>query len=101
MVRPSLRQPSTVLGSAEGCTMSARVSCTPTYRLHKARNLAVVTLDGEDHYLGRYGSPERRERYDHLVAEWLARGRRPPVEANPAGPPPADAGPSVNELILA
>jgi len=29
----------------------------PAYRLHKARNLAVVTLDGRNHYLGPFGSP--------------------------------------------
>jgi hypothetical protein len=26
----------------------------PTYRLHKARNCAVVTIDGKNHYLGPY-----------------------------------------------
>ena len=30
---------------------------TPKYRLHKARNCAVVTIDGRDHYLGEYDSP--------------------------------------------
>ncbi|NQV26188.1 MAG: site-specific integrase [Rhodopirellula sp.] len=29
-------------------------------------------MDGRDHYLGRYGSPESREKYHRLIAEWLA-----------------------------
>ncbi|MFO0957082.1 MAG: hypothetical protein U0800_06395 [Isosphaeraceae bacterium] len=42
---------------------------TPTYRLHKPTRQAVVTLDGKDIYLGRYGSPESRAEYDGLVTE--------------------------------
>jgi len=30
----------------------------PSYRLHKARNCAVVTIDGKNFYLGPYDSPE-------------------------------------------
>ncbi len=26
----------------------------PKYRHHKARNVAVITLDGKDHFLGSY-----------------------------------------------
>jgi hypothetical protein len=37
-----------------------RTNRPPSYRLHRARNLAVVTIDGKDHYLGRYGCPETR-----------------------------------------
>lgn len=50
----------------------------PSYRLHKASGKAVVTLDGRDHYLGLYGSPESRQAYDRLTGEWLANGRRSP-----------------------
>jgi hypothetical protein len=42
---------------------------TPSYRFHKARNCAVVTIDGRDHYLGVYDSPESRERYHRLVLQ--------------------------------
>jgi integrase len=49
---------------------------TPSYCLHKASGLAVVRIDGRDHYLGAYGSAESREAYDRLIAEWLANGRR-------------------------
>ena len=36
---------------------------TPEYSRHKDRRLAIVTIDGQDHYLARYGdepSPIRR-----------------------------------------
>ena len=35
-----------------------RKKSPPSYRLHKARNCAVVTIDGQNHYLGAYGSPD-------------------------------------------
>ena len=43
----------------------------PSYRLHKARGLAVVTLDGKAHYLGPFGSPKSHELYKELTADWL------------------------------
>jgi integrase len=74
----------------------------PSYRYHKARNCAVVTLDGKDHYLGPYQSLDSVSRYDRLVAEWLARGR---VAAPPVGnADPADASTTditVSGLVLA
>lgn len=58
----------------------------PRYRHHKARNLAVVRLNGKDHYLGRYDSPESHREYNRLVGEWLARGRQiaSPIEGEPS-----------------
>lgn len=53
----------------------------PSYRLHKASNRGVVTLGGRDYFLGHYGTPESRQRYDRLVREWLARGRQSPAPA--------------------
>ena len=47
-----------------------RTNRPPAYRLHKARNCAVVTIDGKNHYLGPYGSPESHEKYARLIAEW-------------------------------
>lgn len=44
----------------------------PSYRHHKGRNLAVVTLHGRDVYLGKYGSPESKQKYKRLMLEWLA-----------------------------
>src|SRR5271157_4571122 len=54
---------------------------TPAYRHHKPSGQAVVTLDGRDIYLGRYGSPESRAEFDRLLAEWLSNGRRLPAPA--------------------
>lgn len=45
----------------------------PTYLLHKATGQARVRVDGKDYYLGLFGSPESRAKYDDLIAEWLAR----------------------------
>jgi hypothetical protein len=81
-----------------------RTNRPPAYRLHKARNLAVVTLAGKDHYLGPYGSPESHEAYARLIADWHAGGRRlPAAQAGPAQPtsPPLPSQLTVNELILA
>ena len=46
----------------------------PSYLRHKTTGQARVRIDGRDHYLGPYGSPESRERYDDLIAEWFAKG---------------------------
>ena len=45
----------------------------PAYGLHKPSGQARVRIDGEDHYLGVYGTPESRDRYDDLIAEWFAK----------------------------
>ena len=50
----------------------------PSYRLHKTKGLALVTLDGRDIYLGKHGTPESRAEYDRLVHLWLANDRRLP-----------------------
>jgi integrase len=42
----------------------------PKYRHHKARDLAVVTINRSDHYLGPYGSPDSYNEYAKLIAEW-------------------------------
>jgi len=48
----------------------------PSYRFHKSTNRAVVTLDGRDIFLGRYNSPESRQKYDRMINEWLGAGRQ-------------------------
>lgn len=48
----------------------------PSYRRHRASGLAVVTLSGQDVYLGAYGTPDSRTKYNRLIAEWLAAGRK-------------------------
>lgn len=49
----------------------------PSYRKHKASGQAVVTLNGRDHYLGKYGTAASRAEYDRLVALWIGGGRQP------------------------
>lgn len=44
----------------------------PRYMLHKASGQARVQIAGKDFYLGPYGSPESRDQYDDLMAEWVA-----------------------------
>ncbi len=53
---------------------SSRPRRQPSYRLHKARGCAVVTINGKNHYLGKYGSPESHEKYARLIAQWQANG---------------------------
>ncbi len=43
----------------------------PSYLLHKPTGQARVRIDGKDHYLGEYGSPDSRQKYDDLIAEWF------------------------------
>jgi integrase len=50
----------------------------PKYRHHKASGQAVVTLDGNDCYLGLWKSKASLVEYDRLIGEWLANGRRRP-----------------------
>ena len=66
---------------------------TPSYRLHKPTNQAVVTIDGRDLYLGAYESIKSRAEYDRLIAEWLTKGRRLPNNGTD--------GLSINEMLVA
>ena len=75
-----------------------RKKVIPSYRLHKARNCAVVTIDGKNFYLGPYDSPESYEKYARHIAEWKVKKSKP--EAAPAnGQPPAVK--QVRDLLLA
>ena len=40
----------------------------PSYRLHKASGQARTIINGRHIYLGKYGSPESRQRYALLFA---------------------------------
>src|SRR3954465_12711855 len=48
----------------------------PSYRKHRASGQAIVTLDGQDIYLGPFGTKTSRAEYDRVMGEWLANGRR-------------------------
>lgn len=43
----------------------------PSYRRHSSGQ-ARVTLNGQDHLLGKYGSKASREKYARLIAEYKA-----------------------------
>ena len=45
----------------------------PAYLLHKATGQARCRIGGKDIYLGEYGSPASRQRYEELIAEWFTR----------------------------
>jgi integrase len=56
--------------------MSSKIAAVPSYRRHRASGQAVVTLNGVDHYLGPWNTPQSRAEYDRVISEWTARGRR-------------------------
>jgi hypothetical protein len=69
----------------------------PKYRHYKPKDLAVVRIDGKDHYLGKFGSEESRQKYRRLIAEMLAA----PATAPPPTPQPdGHGGPTLNELLV-
>ncbi len=78
-----------------------RPKSQPSYRRHKARNVAVVTINGKNHYLGPWQSPESHEQYAALIAEWRRNGGTLPAPASPAATPAHAAPLTVSELILA
>ena len=74
-----------------------RTQRPPAYRLHKARQSAVVTIHGQNHYLGPFGSPESHEKYARLISEWRLHATDRP-STSPTRQ--RDSARSVNELIL-
>jgi hypothetical protein len=52
----------------------ARPQSIPKLTQHKASGKAVVRLNGRDHYLGLFGTPEAKSAYDKLLPNGL-----PPV----------------------
>ncbi len=85
--------------------MQKRKRQPPSYRQRKGYDQAIVTLtDGvtgyrKDYWLGPYGSPESRELYHRVLAQWESGGRRLPVTLDDK---PADiAQVSVVEVINA
>ena len=79
--------------------MPKRTPHVPTYRLHKPSGQARVIIDREHIYLGKFGSPESRQKYDRLIAEWLTSKRIPTSRARqPSGSPITI---TINELLVA
>ena len=54
--------------------ISTRTPRVPNYRRHKPTGQAVVTLNGKDHYLGRWNTAASRYEYQRLLGEWLTGG---------------------------
>ncbi len=48
----------------------------PSMRRHRASGQAIVILSGKTFYLGRYGLEETTQKYNRVVAEWLANNRQ-------------------------
>jgi len=68
-------------------------------RRHKPTNTARITVGGKVHSLGRWGSPEAQDRFDTLMAAYLASGRRNldaglAVTGRTTQPEPLIAGPA-------
>ena len=53
---------------------SGRSSRLPKYRHYRPKDLAVVRIDGRDIYLGKYDSPESKQKYARLLAQHFAPG---------------------------
>lgn len=50
----------------------------PSYRLHKPSGQAIVVLQGKMFYLGQYKSKASREKYNEIIADFLANGGKLP-----------------------
>ncbi len=72
---------------------------TPKYRLHKGSGQALVQINGERIYLGKYGTEESKEKYRRLVAEFLAGGLK--LKADAQGSLRLAYHIKVKEMILA
>jgi hypothetical protein len=59
---------------------------TPSYCFHKQPGKAYVTIDGRQVLLGKFNSKDSREKYDRVIGEWLANGRRSSPQAAPSSP---------------
>jgi len=76
----------------------------PTYRRRPGYDQAIVTLTDartkkrRDYWLGPFNSPESRELYHCIIAEWEANDRRLP--APPNRPSCANGTVTVNEIAL-
>jgi integrase len=55
----------------------------PSYRKHRSSGQAVVTLNGQDVYLGPFGTAASKREYDRVISEWLARGRQSSNSSSP------------------
>lgn len=45
----------------------------PCYGRHESSDQAVVNIQGRDIYLGRYGTPESKQRYNEIISQLIAK----------------------------
>jgi hypothetical protein len=79
-----------------------RKGTPPHYRLHRPTGQAVVTIDGCDYYLGRYGCPDSDSKYERLIKAW--RKRQEAISSPTTGTDSAlllPEEPTVNAISLA
>jgi hypothetical protein len=77
-------------------------SLKPKLCEHASSGRAYVTLDGKPVYLGKFGTQDAQDKYDCVIAEWIARGRKfDPTPTRPGADPaaPATAGPTLTTVI--
>jgi hypothetical protein len=60
--------------------------CRPSLQHHKPSGRARITINGRDHWLGKWDSAEFRLAYDRIIADYLATRRVRDPEAPPAEP---------------
>jgi hypothetical protein len=76
--------------------LNVRLVSLPTVSI-RARNCAVVTINGKNHYFGPYDSPRSHEEYARLIAHWKVNGGK---DLAVSASPPKDGKFTVNALIL-
>lgn len=80
-------------------------SRVPSYRQRSGYAQAIVTLTDadtrqrRDYWLGEFDTPESRERYHRLIAEWERNGRRLPPQIAAASPSQRPDAITVVEVI--
>lgn len=57
-----------------------RTPRTPKYRLHKPTGQAFIEIDERRIYLGKYDTPESRQKYARILGEWASNGYHLPVK---------------------
>jgi integrase len=57
------------------------INHVPGYCRHRPTGQAYVCIEGRMIYLGQCGTAASRAEYDRVIAEWIAAGRRLPVDA--------------------
>ncbi len=63
--------------------MPRQVKAYPKYRKYRASGQAIVSLNGQDHYLGPHGARASHLAYDRLILEYLSSDTQAPQPAEP------------------